>query len=246
MADDKDQKKGNEVYKDDVDDSSFNQKPSLKMNLSIRANIHKFTVLGVIIFLVLTAISSIPAQGLRIYDILGKPEVSKATSKWWLNILSYRISDSTMTLPLYIILGAAILMILYYIIDAKMTEYSINFRYIEIKKGVFNRTFDTIDLVLVKDQVLERPFIFRILGISRLIILSNDKSTPELKISAVDANKANSFLDFIRQNAYQNSTEYWIAKDRRRRNEKPDKGSDSRGVLNVDDGGDRGDEGDKT
>lgn len=243
MADDNDQKKGNEVYKDDVDDSSFNQKSSLKMNLSIRANIHKFTFLGVIIFLVLTAISSIPEQGLRIYDILGKPEVSKATSKWWLNILSYRIDDSTMILPLYIILGMAVLMFLYYIIDAKMTEYSINFRYIEIKKGVFNRTFDTIDLVLVKDQILERPFVFRILGISRLIILSNDKSTPELRISAVDARKANSFLDFIRQNAYQNSTEYWIAKDRRRRNEKSDKG-DSRGVINVDDGS--GDNGDKT
>lgn len=235
-------KKGNEVYKDDVDDSLYNQKPSLKMNLSIRANIHKFTFLGVIIFLVLTAISSIPEQGLRIYDILGKPEVSKATVKWWLNILSYRINDQTITLPLYIILGLSLLMVLYYIIDAKMTEYSINFRYIEIKKGVFNRTFDTIDLVSVKDQILERPFIFRILGISRLIILSNDKSTPELNISAVNASEASSFLNFIRQNAYQNSTEYWIAKERRRRTERSDNG-DSRGVINVDDGS--GDNGDK-
>lgn len=233
---DKSKKINHETYKDPINDDSFIQQPSLTMSLSVRANLHKFLILGVISFLLMTAISSIPDNGLRIYDILAKPSVSKTTSTWWLNILKYRIEESTLMLPLYAGLLICLIMAIYYVVDAKLTEYNVNFRYIEIKKGVFNRTFDTIDLIHVKDQILERPFIFRILGISRLIVLSNDKSTPELKISAVDKDKAQLFLDFLRQNAFQNFTEYKIANDRRNRNEKGRKNKG--GDLIGDDGDD--------
>lgn len=237
---DKDMNKGNEVYKDPVDDNSYRQDSSLSMNLSVRSNLHKFLILGVIGFLLITAISEIPLNGIRIYDLLGKPSITKNTSRFILKFLSYRIESSTLSTPLYIGLFICLLMSIYYVIEAKMTQYNINFRFLEIKKGVFNRTFDTIDLVHIKDQILERPLWFRILGLSRLIILSNDKTTPELKISAVDSKKAVLFLDFIRQNAYGNATEYWIAKDRRRRNEK-DQSPDNR-VYNIDnDSGDRTD-----
>ena len=207
-------------FKDPVGDENFTQKPSLSMRLSIRANVHKFLVIGIIAFFSLLAYSKIPASGLRVYDILGKPAVTKSTSKFWLHMLSHRIEASTMLNPIYLILFICLVMAIYYVIDAKTTEYNVNFRFIEIKQGVFNRKFDTIDLIHVKDQILERPLYFRLLGISRLIILSNDKSTPVLRIAAVNAHMAQLFLDFLRQNAYQNATEYWIAKDRHRRNEK--------------------------
>lgn len=219
MSENKDNK-NKEVYKDDVDDKSFKQPTDLAMSLSIRSYFFQ------ILFFVFTGVyfinllSKISEKGLRIYDILGKPEVTKSTSKFWLNILSYRFSETSLTYPVYFLIFFSFFMIIYYILLAKTTEYKVNFRSLQITKGVFNRKIDTIDLVAIKDQALERPLMFRLLGLSRLIVISNDKTDPILKISAVDVKKANLFFDYIRQNAYQNATEYWVAKDRRRRNEK--------------------------
>lgn len=212
--------KNKTTYSDEIDDKSFKQSSELSMRLAVRAFIHKISFFALLGAIAINLLSKLDEKGLRIYDILGKPAVSKTTSKIWLNILSQKFSEETLAYPLYGVLIFSLIMILYYVILAKTTEFKLNFRCLQVESGVLNRTLDTIDLVSIKDQVIERPLLFRFLGLSRLIVISKDQTHPTLKISAVDSQKATLFFDYIRQNAYQNATEYWVAKDRRKRNEK--------------------------
>jgi membrane protein YdbS with pleckstrin-like domain len=210
----------NQTRYKDIDDKDYDQGSSLSMKLSFWYYWHAFVALVFTASYAFYFISIIPVGGLRIYDILGKPGVSKSTSKFWLNILKIRISDNLLVFPLYAVIVFAVVMIIYYLLKVKTTQYNLNFRFLEVKEGVLNQTVNQIDLFSIKDEVLERPLLFRILGISRLTIMSNDKTHPVLKIPGVNAHMADKFLNFIRTNAYSSSTEYWVSKDRRRRNEK--------------------------
>jgi len=223
MKNDKEVRKkglGSEVYHDPVDDQNYEKSPSLVCKVSLKYYWKHFLFSILSLSFIYSQLSKIPQTGLRIYDILGHPPVSKASSKMWLNFLSTRFSSEQISYPLYFIGAIIVLLTIYWILEAKTTVYSLNFRFLEIKKGVFNQKIGTIDLIHIKDQDMSRPLIHRIIGLSDLIIVSNDKTTPELFMNGIDQNEAEEFLNFIRQNAYQSSTEYWIAKDRRRRNEK--------------------------
>lgn len=222
-------------YKD-IDDKDFDQDYDLKARPSLKYYAHTFIALGAVSVFVLNLLSKIPAEGLRIYDLLGKPEVSKSTSRWWLNTLSTRISEQYLSYPLYTVLAFCLIMIIYYYLKTITTRYNLNFRFLEVKEGVLSQEINQVDLIKMTDSYVDKKWYLRFLGMSNLVIISTDKTDPTLHLKGISIKEATEFNDYIRTNAYGSSTEYWVAKDRRRRNEK--KTPDSRNMVLGDSDGD--------
>jgi len=57
------------------------------------------------------------------------------------------------------------------------------------EKGVFSKTTDELELFRVKDIRLEEPFLFRLVGLSSLILATSDKTHPVFKIPALKDGK---------------------------------------------------------
>ncbi|WP_052573121.1 PH domain-containing protein [Haloferula sp. BvORR071] len=56
---------------------------------------------------------------------------------------------------------------------------------IRLEQGIFNRKLDDVELYRVKDTSMERPFWYRIFGLSTLVIETSDLSQPRIEIKAV-------------------------------------------------------------
>jgi uncharacterized membrane protein YdbT with pleckstrin-like domain len=56
---------------------------------------------------------------------------------------------------------------------------------IRLEEGIFNRKLDDVELYRVKDTSMERPFWYRLFGLSTLIIETSDLSQPRIEIKAV-------------------------------------------------------------
>ncbi len=70
-------------------------------------------------------------------------------------------------------------------LTTKMHQFEITSERIIEKHGVFTRQIDDIELYRVKDIRIEEPFIYRMLGLSNLTIISSDRSLPTLKMSGI-------------------------------------------------------------
>jgi uncharacterized membrane protein YdbT with pleckstrin-like domain len=67
----------------------------------------------------------------------------------------------------------------------RFQSYKLTNERIIIKKGVFNRITDELELYRVKDHRLEQPFFLRIFGLGNIIIITSDQLNREVLISAV-------------------------------------------------------------
>jgi uncharacterized membrane protein YdbT with pleckstrin-like domain len=56
---------------------------------------------------------------------------------------------------------------------------------IRLEQGILNRKLDDVELYRVKDTSMERPFWYRLFGLSTLIIETSDLSQPRIEIKAV-------------------------------------------------------------
>jgi len=74
-------------------------------------------------------------------------------------------------------------------------------------EGVLNQTIDELELYRVKDITMERPFWFRVFGLSTVVVLSSDRTHPEVRIEAV--RDAFNLRDTLRR-----QVEFW--RDRKR------------------------------
>ena len=59
-----------------------------------------------------------------------------------------------------------------------------------LHRGVLNKTSDQLELYRVKDYRLEEPFWFRLLGLSNLVLLTSDKTSPEVVLPGIRDGKA--------------------------------------------------------
>jgi uncharacterized membrane protein YdbT with pleckstrin-like domain len=57
------------------------------------------------------------------------------------------------------------------------------------EKGVLSKTTDELELFRVKDIRLDEPFIFRMLGLSNIVLVTSDKTNPKLRVSAIEKGK---------------------------------------------------------
>ncbi len=67
----------------------------------------------------------------------------------------------------------------------RLQSYTLTNERIIIKKGVFNRITDELELYRVKDHRLEQPFFLRIFGLGNIIIITSDQLNREVLIAAV-------------------------------------------------------------
>jgi len=70
-------------------------------------------------------------------------------------------------------------------IETKSIRHELTTERIRMSRGVFNQQLDDVELYRVKDTSMERPFWYRVFGLSSLIIETSDRSQPRIEIKAV-------------------------------------------------------------
>jgi uncharacterized membrane protein YdbT with pleckstrin-like domain len=74
---------------------------------------------------------------------------------------------------------------LWIFVETRATRHELTTERIRLCAGVFNQTMDDVELYRVKDTSMERPFWYRVFGLSTLIIETSDRSQPRIEIKAV-------------------------------------------------------------
>jgi uncharacterized membrane protein YdbT with pleckstrin-like domain len=65
----------------------------------------------------------------------------------------------------------------------KNTVFTLTNQRLTIRRGVFNRTTDDLELYRVRDTRLEQTFWERMFGVGEVILYTTDASTPELHLT---------------------------------------------------------------
>ncbi len=71
------------------------------------------------------------------------------------------------------------------IFDTRFINYTLTSERLIIKKGMFTRTTDEIELYRIKDIRLVEPFLQRLVGLSVIQITSSDRSNPNLSLAGI-------------------------------------------------------------
>ena len=74
---------------------------------------------------------------------------------------------------------------LWIFIETRSIRHELTTERIRMSAGVFNQKMDDVELYRVKDTSMERPFWYRVFGLSSLIIETSDRSQPHIEIKAV-------------------------------------------------------------
>lgn len=74
---------------------------------------------------------------------------------------------------------------LWIFIETRSVRHELTSERIRLYRGVFNHKMDDVELYRVKDTSMERPFWYRMFGLSTLIIETSDRSQPRIEIRAV-------------------------------------------------------------
>lgn len=74
---------------------------------------------------------------------------------------------------------------LWIFVETRSIRHELTTERIRLQTGVFNRKLDDVELYRVKDSSMERPFWYRLFGLSTLIIETSDRSQPQIEIKAV-------------------------------------------------------------
>jgi uncharacterized membrane protein YdbT with pleckstrin-like domain len=70
-------------------------------------------------------------------------------------------------------------------IETRSIQHELTSERIRLRSGIFNQKMDDVELYRVKDTSMERPFWYRMFGLSTLIIETSDRSQPRIEIKAV-------------------------------------------------------------
>jgi uncharacterized membrane protein YdbT with pleckstrin-like domain len=77
---------------------------------------------------------------------------------------------------------------LYFWISTISTHYLITSQRIVIETGLLSRKTDTLELYLIDDIKLEKPFGQRLMGTGNIVLYTQDKSTPMLSLERLPLN----------------------------------------------------------
>jgi uncharacterized membrane protein YdbT with pleckstrin-like domain len=88
-------------------------------------------------------------------------------------------------MPAWIALVVPLGWALWTFIETKSVRHELTTERIRMSSGVFNQQLDDVELYRVKDTSMERPFWYRVFGLSTLIIETSDRSQPRIEIKAV-------------------------------------------------------------
>lgn len=92
-------------------------------------------------------------------------------------------------------------------VETRCIRHELTSERIRLHEGVFHQKLDDVELYRVKDTSMERPFWYRMFGLSTLVIETSDRSQPRIEIKAVKNG------DQLRE-TLRKQVEYW--RDRKR------------------------------
>jgi membrane protein YdbS with pleckstrin-like domain len=87
--------------------------------------------------------------------------------------------------PLLVSILTAGLALLYYWLQSRATRYRITSQRVVVETGLLNKRLDQIDLYRIHDYTVERPLGQRLLGTGNLVLSTQDRSTPALKLTGL-------------------------------------------------------------
>ena len=88
----------------------------------------------------------------------------------------------TILMPIY---GVGIILFLIRFIKTKFTKFEITNERIIQHSGVFSKTTNETELYRVKDIKLNQPLFLRIFGLSEIILVTTDKTSPSILLNGV-------------------------------------------------------------
>lgn len=227
----------NQTIDESIDQYRFN---SSVAKYSINLSYRKYLWRIMFCILIIAKFSQIWLQSTpkiyRVFQLIGLSDVPKWGPLFLKNWLNTKIPSEYVTqYPLMIGILILVLYIVWLLLVCKTTKITINSKFIEVREGVLNRKIDSINLVDVRDEPINIPWYDRLIKLSHLNIKSTDKTTPNLNLQGLDATEAEHFMNYIRQNAYQNYTEFRISNDRQAQSKRRSKKDKENEVMNNDD-----------
>jgi len=95
-----------------------------------------------------------------------------------------RLTVHLYRLPAY--LSAFVLInLVYQLLQVHCIQYEVDSEELRCYSGIFKRKHEIIELYRVKDFLIEKPLIHRLLGLGNLTIYTSDKTTPVLLMQAI-------------------------------------------------------------
>lgn len=98
---------------------------------------------------------------------------------------------------LYYALVAPILWMCWQYLVVRCWRYEITSQRLRVTTGVINKRIDEIELYRIKDTTISLPFWLRLFKLGTLVLVTSDRTLPELEISAVS--KPREVRDILRE-----------------------------------------------
>ena len=83
------------------------------------------------------------------------------------------------------LLGLGVIMFLVRYLETKYTKFEITNERIIQQNGVLSRRTNETELYRVKDIILDEPFFLRIFGLSNVLIVTSDRTSPLILVNAI-------------------------------------------------------------
>jgi uncharacterized membrane protein YdbT with pleckstrin-like domain len=84
------------------------------------------------------------------------------------------------------LLGLGVIMFLVRYLETKFTKFEITNERIIQQNGVLSRRTNETELYRVKDIILDEPFFLRIFGLSNVLIVTSDRTSPLILVNAIE------------------------------------------------------------
>ena len=75
--------------------------------------------------------------------------------------------------------------LVYKVLQVYCIQYEVDSEELRYYSGIFKRKHEIIELYRVKDFLIEKPMIYRLLGLGNLTIYTSDKTTPVLRMQGI-------------------------------------------------------------
>lgn len=89
-------------------------------------------------------------------------------------------------LPFYVV-SAASIKLGYHLLKTRCIRYEITPEELQYAFGILRRKHEYIELYRIKDFQVDRPLVYRFLGLGNLMVYTSDKTTPVFRLEAVRA-----------------------------------------------------------
>lgn len=183
-------------------------------NLSVKPKLKIYTIDILfslsIIFALLYFLSKVPTSGIYVLNIFDVKNQWIRNKILWL--LRYHISYAAIQNLFLSLIGVVSAYIFYLWLKVKTTSLSFTNKYFEMSHGILSRKSDFIDMVDIRDQELYQSIVHRILGISRVTIISRDLSTPILNF-LLDSKDGNEVINFLKLYSTKSIVDYQLTRD---------------------------------